>query len=578
MKKIIFILITSLLFATCNRTIKKTKVYFINSSVRASSDIMEGGILIAGFSNEKKVSFVLPLKELETNGISLPNGNWTFEAMGWTGDASPNLMEGNAKCSVRIDEMLDGSNKTVALTINQTNCALDSFGPLNFHNSGDFLPLKVVTCKSGTNTPPSGPSECAMTEYQGKYRSFKVMMMNMNQTDYASFDHEDDGPPPFVKMDFVSKCYELTQAFDIYSATTTIRIPTGSPLNDFAMDGVINSLDVLMQPMILAYENTTCEPDPVWGEPKPFDINIGHHPIFDTMMEDNIHTVAQSSQTIAYIFDRDDGATSGMCDFVTSDYSLIDGQLIKCRFDSNYMTTVPSENYLTPTQDDIYIIRTFDNIYTKFQITQPMKTGIMIIDYTSYNPEGTFRDSGSITFNDPGGYSSCYDAFTTDYFNEMVETECIFGDTYSWDIKYLSMSIILNENTSFEKVAGVAACESGGEEYNGHCYYQGFASQSCDDVCLSQAPSLSFSTETIYSIGHFSPTSFTTDCNAVANLLNTGVTDGGEDLSNNTPAGANQAGCVINDSYTSSYVLGGGGDTTAAAPTPDGHFRICACQ
>ncbi len=323
---VVIISLTLLITFSCGQKTKQTIVNFsfknvISRQTNKEAIELSGGIMIVGHSEEKQQSFSLVLGNAnETSSITLANGNWNFEAIGWTGNSVGHKMEGVARCSTEISTQLNGGNTTIELVINQNNCNNSRFGDLNFFDTtlNTFKPLKIVSCGFNTITETvTDTSSCR----PGKYSSAQVIIPRMDLFYEGEMDQYQQAWPPFIHKDFISICYTLNNG----SASSDIRIPVGTSANDLGFS-----------PMIFPYETDNCDSGIIFND-RPYEIQKGHSlASWSIEGSDNIFVrgSAGSDVNVAFIMERESTQTD-----IPSNTATITGD--SSVFDINQPTILP---------------------------------------------------------------------------------------------------------------------------------------------------------------------------------------------------------------------------------------------
>ena len=351
MKKInhlvLFVLALMLLFlmsCSAEKEQEETVVHFKSSIIGSQA----GGVIIGGYSNDAK-SFIRfsPVQNGEV--WNLPNGNWSFAAIGWTGTG---LMKGQVRCSGVVNKNLIGGIDNVALAIKNSNCGAPFYNstPGDPHyDSGIFNPLKVVTCKEKPTGSESAEGNCDGSSNIGKYKSFKLFMPITTEVvsfaERASWDGEHEGPwwPPQISRSFSGECYNFLP--NTSSAATTYNVP------------VNNGKDILfaMNPLVITYESPNCPETDFQNE------NMSVFSFFTG--EDSSYVITGSSQTTVYVADEQNNAY----DCATfSNYTSITGSIIDCHTPT--MIPIPLVSYdLSPSA--YIIMKTSAGNFAKIEVT-----------------------------------------------------------------------------------------------------------------------------------------------------------------------------------------------------------------
>ena len=141
MTKFLTLFILSLIFVSCSgKKREQTKVVYTASLIGGVS--FSGSLAIWG-SNDHGDNLAIPFGTTSTaDTINIPNGNWTFFAIGWEG---ANNLEGSTKCG-QSSATLNGGESTINLTLNAVNCSSSNFSNPSHLSGNQFLPLKIIGC------------------------------------------------------------------------------------------------------------------------------------------------------------------------------------------------------------------------------------------------------------------------------------------------------------------------------------------------------------------------------------------------------------------------------------------------
>jgi hypothetical protein len=192
-----------------------TDVSFGSASQFSSLNSQNGGVVIWGVAGEQ--SFALTLtNEGDTSSprsIRLPNGAWTFSAVGWTGS---NALEGTVRCGQTL-AVLNGTSQTVNIEISNAPCSNSFFSPTAYLSSGQPKALKLITCAS-LGGVSSATSNCD-SGARGDFLSYRVEVPS-----YALAGNP-VGRVPGARL--TSQCVDLSAGGGNSSLATAIKIPAG---------------------------------------------------------------------------------------------------------------------------------------------------------------------------------------------------------------------------------------------------------------------------------------------------------------------------------------------------------------
>ncbi len=152
MLRFFLVLLSLLILATaCGGKPASSKLK-ISTSFAAANGGYPGGLVITGRNDLGAVfSKHISYSAASTSGLDilLPNGVWTFHAVGWSSSPTTNATCGSAS------QNLSGSDINVDLTLNPSNCSTATFGNPTFYGS-DFKSFNIGTCGSFYTAASSG--------------------------------------------------------------------------------------------------------------------------------------------------------------------------------------------------------------------------------------------------------------------------------------------------------------------------------------------------------------------------------------------------------------------------------------
>ena len=198
MQKLITFIFLSLFILSCGAG-QKSKLKLKVSNVATGGITMPGGIILYGHNNTSSEDISINMASGQED-IVLNNGDWDFFAVGWTG---PENMEGSAKCG-GANQILDGSDSSVYITITTANCNGPSGVSSKFISAGQFLNLSLWSC-AAIPSSPTASTTCSSSV--GNIGSFKISLI-------PEFEGVLDIP-------LSSKCYNVNSG----TASTALSLP-----------------------------------------------------------------------------------------------------------------------------------------------------------------------------------------------------------------------------------------------------------------------------------------------------------------------------------------------------------------
>ena len=211
----LLIALTLILSVSCSNKKGKTNVQFGRMFLNGAPTFT-GGLGIFG-KNDAGNFFTYTLTDDSTiPPMDIPNGNWTFWAVGWS---SANKLEGVTKCGM-TSANLTGGDVGVAMILNQTNCGSSQLATPAFINGDQFHPVVVSSCYLQTIVDETTTCD---SSFKGEHRSFRFKIDTISNF----------GPLPNPQP-IISNCFDEASGTS-GSSTTTVTIPAGSaagvPLN-----------------------------------------------------------------------------------------------------------------------------------------------------------------------------------------------------------------------------------------------------------------------------------------------------------------------------------------------------------
>lgn len=258
-----FILIFSI---GCAKKEAQTKLTVSISAITGSA-LFPGGLVVAGKSNTGK-SFVRKVPANDILELNLPNGSWSFSAIGWDG---PAIFEGDSFCDLQSNITLEGFEVALSFATTKAKCTSPFFGGTQVADTTNgFFPLQFNSCiglekhlleEGSQAAEPGGDCDGGHGPLPGEAVSFTIEIpdvMNLN------------GSPTNLGTSLLSSCQDGASSGQL---NTSLRIPFGSSVfglpfiikshSSAGCSGTINTYvykDGLSQPADLSRGGAT--PDP----------------------------------------------------------------------------------------------------------------------------------------------------------------------------------------------------------------------------------------------------------------------------------------------------------------------------
>jgi hypothetical protein len=216
--KSLFLVFFTIMFIGCSQQSAQTKAKI---SLGAATANYPGELYVLGKkSTGEMFSYKLSTEEKD---VFLPNGSWTFMALGWTGSAP---FTGELKCA-KENYNLSGSDVEISLSLSVANCADGLFGAPEFKDQiNGFKAFEFHACNGIKQKFLEDPAEmqnayaaksfgdCA--DHPGLAKSFRV----------ALFDFDPNVNPNSVKKnEQLSECSSNISNIDFPYTPSAVRLP-----------------------------------------------------------------------------------------------------------------------------------------------------------------------------------------------------------------------------------------------------------------------------------------------------------------------------------------------------------------
>ncbi|PIP91196.1 MAG: hypothetical protein COW01_05960 [Bdellovibrionales bacterium CG12_big_fil_rev_8_21_14_0_65_38_15] len=210
MNKVLTLFILSLIFVSCSgKKREQTRVVYTASLIGGVS--FSGSLAIWG-SNDRGDQLAIPYGTTSSaDTINIPNGNWTFFAIGWEGS---NNLEGSTKCA-QSTSTLNGGQSTINLTLSSSVCSGSSFSGGSYVSANQFLPLKIIGCY---NPGPLSSGQTCDNSNKANISSVKVKIESNTLDSSKTFDP------------IYSECFDESSVSSGLH-TTALTIPTAPGVN-----------------------------------------------------------------------------------------------------------------------------------------------------------------------------------------------------------------------------------------------------------------------------------------------------------------------------------------------------------
>ncbi|TNF06063.1 MAG: hypothetical protein EP326_00165, partial [Deltaproteobacteria bacterium] len=232
MRTFILLLTFTLLFASCGRKEKKSKVTLrLSSGALVNGVAQTSGLIVMGKHRMFDQSFTLDGNASDGMVIELEKGEWDFYAIGWEGTpalqaAGVTRFAGNVRCNFQT-KLLEAPEEQISFSMNQANCMQKLPMPHDFYPhdpsiSASIPTITIATCQDiVTLGTPTGGTECASGANYGLGRSFLVKT-------YFHIGPENGGGQPMGHME--SHCLNP-------DVNSNLSLPLGDTLKDDGLPG-----------------------------------------------------------------------------------------------------------------------------------------------------------------------------------------------------------------------------------------------------------------------------------------------------------------------------------------------------
>ncbi len=172
------ILLLALTLSGCSKFLDKfsrldggstTLVQFDATQRGALPATVDGGLIVYALNVDNGQRIALKLNsDADSTPFPLPNGNYTFRAVGWTTANMGGLLKCGANTGGTVP--LTGANTTVNLAVGSSACLTTQFVPAAYINSSLVSPPNIVFCDSATNVgAKTYGADCASGEESSRF-------------------------------------------------------------------------------------------------------------------------------------------------------------------------------------------------------------------------------------------------------------------------------------------------------------------------------------------------------------------------------------------------------------------------
>lgn len=233
--KISLFTITLLMFFSCAQPPGETKAKISLAAVTGSANY-GGGLLLYASNQAGTLEVIQPIPASDSLNLILPNGQWNFRVVGWSGGAQNKMFEGEPQCDYKQAVSLNGSDVILSMSPNFDKCVqgaqaavaagtLDSVNSLIDPDRNRFYRLAFGSCIDMTQRLQQEnitvvPSDlgCGGGDYflKSGAKSYRINLQGKRLDGSRS-------------IGLVSDCRPLTEDYRNY---TDINIPLGNALGD----------------------------------------------------------------------------------------------------------------------------------------------------------------------------------------------------------------------------------------------------------------------------------------------------------------------------------------------------------
>lgn len=255
MKKLnVIILFMVVLLASCTKKVGMTssKIKLFGSNAFSTGSTLEtlanNGLIFYGTSTDGKTFS----KRIDTDTADLvfPNGTWSFFAVAWEQASATSPFQGKVRCAKQLGVVLNGSDTTISLTLDNAKCA-DSAFTANSYNTGTqvLLPQRnFIGCKDQTlATNYSDTAACTLNSQasnnKGYATSYRVYIPQYKNFGNGLEEYNDA---------FKSACVTLNPNSTISTADSASM----SLLGSMSFPDPVNGLGIMLR---LYYSQNACD-------------------------------------------------------------------------------------------------------------------------------------------------------------------------------------------------------------------------------------------------------------------------------------------------------------------------------
>ncbi len=188
--KSIYLLFTLFILASCgSKEATSLNTSFVFTSGLSALDSQSGGIVLYGRNvNDASDAFTFVVGR-DGEKLELNNGTWKFMAVSWNGYNSNlgthgNKFEGEVRCSLIDNKVLDGGDVELTIVLNQATCSDTKFGLAETKNGSEPKITKIQSCSNVDYFKDGGSdnSDC----YRSVGGSFQTVLMMKDQSGKVS--------------------------------------------------------------------------------------------------------------------------------------------------------------------------------------------------------------------------------------------------------------------------------------------------------------------------------------------------------------------------------------------------------
>jgi hypothetical protein len=223
MKKLLVVTLLLNLLSSCGGKSEETPTSFtINIGNIVSGGNLNGGVILKG-SSDKGDFFTFASGDPQNIVLSLPNGTWSFEALGWS-DPTDGPVTGQNRCGSASGQQLTGKDANVSLGMSIGNCSSSPYADTTSfdqdQNNGTFKTIDLHSCMTtaGPQAIGGGP-DCDNDNFDQK----------MGLSSFVKVSIPSEGSIPLPASDLSSHCLSKDSfpgSFNSPNFSTDLRLPT----------------------------------------------------------------------------------------------------------------------------------------------------------------------------------------------------------------------------------------------------------------------------------------------------------------------------------------------------------------